>query len=72
MKPSNLLATLHGEVKLLDLGLALQRSGDSSDVRERSGALGTSEYMAPEQWTRAWDVDERADLYALGCTLFKL
>ncbi|MFO0900421.1 MAG: serine/threonine-protein kinase [Pirellulales bacterium] len=64
VKPSNLLVSDSGQVKVLDLGLASLASG----AGDRSG---TADYMAPEQW-RAEAVDARTDVYGLGCTLFKL
>jgi serine/threonine protein kinase/formylglycine-generating enzyme required for sulfatase activity len=60
-------------VKILDLGLARLQAGDSPHEVTRFGQiLGTPDYMAPEQWTDTHSVDARADLYALGCTLFYL
>lgn len=69
VKPSNLLVTDQGVVKLLDLGLV--RPGRSSDAMGGGKAVGTPQYMAPEQWCGE-RVDERTDVYGLGCTLFKL
>jgi hypothetical protein len=71
VKPSNLLVTLDGRVKLLDLGLAIQGSAQASPGTPQL-PLGTAHYMAPEQWTRPDEVDAQADLYSLGCTLGKL
>jgi serine/threonine protein kinase len=74
LKPSNLLLTARGRVKILDLGLArfLQdQIEDPSLTRENTG-LGTPDYAAPEQFRNAHDVDARADIYALGCTLYHL
>jgi hypothetical protein len=74
LKPSNVMRTPEGVVKLLDLGLARWRSeapaaGDLTAPRQ---VLGTPDFVAPEQIEEAAGVDIRADLYALGCTLFYL
>jgi len=74
IKPSNLMLTPSGQVKLLDLGLALLRSarplgGDLTGVGE---VMGTAEYMAPEQYAETRSVDTRADVYSLGCSLYAL
>jgi tRNA A-37 threonylcarbamoyl transferase component Bud32 len=75
IKPSNLMLDSQGQVKILDLGLALFQPGQFSGVERitASGqAMGTVDYMAPEQALASRDVDIRADLYSLGCTLYKL
>lgn len=70
VKPSNLLLSDRGVVKILDLGLASHRAEDRAD--ERDVVLGTVDYIAPEQWQSAEGVDRRADVYSLGCTLYQL
>jgi eukaryotic-like serine/threonine-protein kinase len=74
VKPSNLLLSRQGQVKLLDLGLALLSRGEETAeaLTESSQLLGTWDYMAPEQWESGHTVDIRADLYSLGCTLYTL
>lgn len=76
VKLSNLLFGPGGQVKVLDLGLVAFRneSACEASIAENDGdrPLGTSDYMAPEQWTDFADVDIRADIYGLGCTIFKL
>jgi WD40 repeat protein len=74
VKPSNLLLGRDGRVKILDLGLArLQLEGpESSDVTATGVFMGTADYMAPEQAGNPHGVDHRADIYGLGCTLYKL
>jgi WD40 repeat protein/serine/threonine protein kinase len=54
-------------VKILDFGLA--RARDSAEVSQCGLIIGTPAYMAPEQ-ARAENVDPRADLFSLGCTLY--
>lgn len=78
VKPGNLMLDSTGMTKVVDLGLArlnTESSADGSldDELTLSGAwLGTVEYMAPEQQSDARAVTESADVYSLGCTLFKL
>jgi eukaryotic-like serine/threonine-protein kinase len=74
VKPSNLLLTTAGVVKLLDLGLArLDRGPTGEDSLTDTGlVIGTADYMAPEQAQDPHGVDIRADLYSLGCTLYRL
>jgi len=74
VKPSNLMLTLRGDVKVLDLGLALfGAASEALDELTTVGQLmGTLDYMAPEQGDDSHDVDARADVYSLGATLFKL
>jgi serine/threonine protein kinase len=74
VKPSNIMLNARGDVKLLDLGLARLQidGGDGVDITGTGQAMGTADYIAPEQVTDSRSVDVRADIYALGCTLFKL
>ncbi|WP_275938663.1 serine/threonine-protein kinase [Sorangium cellulosum] len=71
IKPDNLFLTRDGRLKVLDFGIARMRQGGSG-LRTRTGAvLGTTSYMAPEQ-ILGRDVDGRADLYAVGATMFTI
>lgn len=75
IKPSNLTLTRDGVVKILDLGLVLSGADPlpSDDRLTTVGHLmGTLAYMAPEQLVDSTTVDHRADLYALGATLYRL
>ncbi len=78
VKPSNLMLARDGTVKLLDLGVAGRHGDAERSTREepdraaRQSPLGTADYMAPEQWTNFAAVDCRADVFSLGCTLFRL
>jgi len=74
IKPSNLMLSRRGQVKILDLGLALLSPDQLKDdeLTSPGSAMGTADYMAPEQVSDAHSVDIRADIYSLGCTLYKL
>ncbi len=74
VKPSNVMLTRGGEVKLLDLGLARfhLEPATGEEMTGTGQAMGTADYMAPEQTSDSRDVDIRADVYSLGCTLYRL
>src|SRR5262249_49170816 len=63
------------ELKILDLGLAtLKGRGETvgGDLTGPRQFMGSVDYAAPEQWESSHDVDIRADIYSLGCTLYYL
>ncbi len=75
IKPSNLMLTPEGQVKILDLGLALldeMHSSSADELTNTGQMMGTLDYMAPEQGSDSHTVDIRADIYSLGATLYKL
>ncbi len=78
IKPQNVFVARNevGEevVKLFDFGLA-RIAGETESIpdkklTEAGAVMGTAEYMAPEQLL-AKDVDHRADIYAIGSTLYE-
>jgi serine/threonine protein kinase/Tol biopolymer transport system component len=83
LKPGNIRITPDGTVKILDFGLAKQWSpgpGDTdfsesptitADMTRAGTVLGTAPYLSPEQ-ARGRVVDQRTDIWALGCVLFEM
>jgi serine/threonine protein kinase len=80
IKPSNLMVsaadtTSTPTVKILDLGLARVVAEEFESAEHRltkpGHVLGTVDYISPEQIESTKDADIRADIYSLGCTLFK-
>ena len=69
LKPSNVLVTPGGKPVLIDFGIA--RAG-ASTLTQTATAMGTPDYMAPEQELDAKRVDRRTDVYALGVIAFRL
>lgn len=74
IKPHNLMRTPQGQIKVLDFGLARFASDRRSDgsLTKAGTVMGTPDYIAPEQANDARTADIRADIYALGCTLYQL
>lgn len=88
IKPANLMLTQDELVKVADLGLvktpAVDESADVDEDRNLmlasaqsrvtgvGSTMGTPAYMSPEQADDAANVDQRADIYSLGCTFYAL
>ena len=70
LKPDNVLIARDGRVVLTDFGIA-RALYDAGRAATLGLALGTPAYMAPEQVEGATDLDERADIYALGAMLYE-
>jgi serine/threonine-protein kinase len=71
IKPENIL--MHeGEAMVADFGVALVASAAGDRMTATGLALGTPEYMSPEQSAGDPNVDARSDVYSLGCVLYEL
>jgi len=68
MKPSNVMVTPEGTVKLIDFGIA--RTYKKGKLRDTL-AMGSENYAAPEQWGKVQS-DVRTDVYGLGATMYHL
>jgi serine/threonine protein kinase len=77
LKPANILLQQDDEIgdmpKIIDFGLAklLAATSKGAPLTRVGQIIGTPEYMAPEQ-IGSKDVDQRADVYALGCVLYAM
>lgn len=70
LKPSNVLIDLHGQVKLLDFGIASQQMVGNHELQIGNSPVGTLVYMAPELF-EGGEPTPAVDLYALGCMMFQ-
>jgi serine/threonine-protein kinase len=68
MKPSNLMKTPDGEIRVIDFGIAREYK---KEAKTDTQVLGTAVYAAPEQ-RLGMQTDERSDIYSLGVTLYQL
>ncbi|TCO46130.1 serine/threonine-protein kinase [Kribbella antiqua] len=71
IKPGNVMLTPHGQVKVMDFGIARAVADTSSTMTQTAAVIGTAQYLSPEQ-ARGETVDARSDLYSTGCLLYEL
>ncbi len=74
IKPENILLDAKGRVKIADFGIA-KMLGDAvpgGTLTASGAALGTPQYMAPEQIEHPADVDHRADIFSLGVVFYEM
>ena len=68
IKPANLMFSSSGILKILDFGIARLSQTTSAGLTATNAVIGSASYLSPEQAAGA-AVDERSDLYSLGCVL---
>jgi serine/threonine-protein kinase len=71
LKPQNVLLDAKGNAFLTDFGIAKLLGGNNTALTQSGVAMGTSTYMAPEQWAGR-NIDARTDIYALGIMLYEM
>ncbi len=72
VKPENILLAPDGTPKLTDLGLARTVVREDASLTREGAAMGTPNYISPEQVRGEGNLDGRTDIYALGATLYHL
>ena len=71
IKPSHVMVTRNGDVKVVGFGIAQAISDAQATTTETAQVLGTAQYLSPEV-ARGERVDSRSDLYSTGCLLYEL
>ena len=69
IKPANIMVSMHGDVKLMDFGIA--RHERFGDLTETGTGLGTPSYMSPEQ-ILGDKIDFRSDIFSVGIVLYQM
>ncbi len=71
LKPENIMVGEDGSIKLIDFGIAMKEDARRLTFTELSPALGTPDYISPEQ-VKGQRGDQRSDIYALGVMLYEM
>src|SRR6185437_15761467 len=70
IKPANIMLS-RGHALVADFGIARAIDTETS-ITQTGLAVGTPQYMSPEQASGSGSVDGRADIYAIGCVLYEM
>jgi serine/threonine-protein kinase len=71
IKPANIMITDHGDVKVMDFGIARALADFGATLTSTWNVVGTAQYLSPEQ--ALGDVaDLRSDIYSTGCLLYEV
>ena len=71
IKPGNVMLGADGSVKVMDFGIARALADAQATMTQTAAVIGTAQYVSPEQ-ARGETVDNRSDVYSVGCLLFEL
>ncbi|MBM3890256.1 MAG: serine/threonine protein kinase, partial [Verrucomicrobia bacterium] len=72
IKPDNIFLSNTGDVKVGDMGLAKTVGGPTTSLTQTGMMMGSPHYISPEQARGVKEIDFRADIYSLGCTLYHM
>jgi serine/threonine-protein kinase len=71
IKPTNIMITKDGDVKIMDFSIALMNANQAPGEQNKGGAVGTPGYMSPEQ-VLGKDISATSDLYSLAVVMFEM
>lgn len=71
IKPQNIMVLKNGQIKVTDFGIAKFSRIDSSTFTQNGVALGSAQYMSPEQ-AKGEKTDSRSDIYSAGVVLYEM